>query len=92
MCSSDTVDREPADTCDDGVQAGGQDVAEKPERDPGLDHLRDAELGAAGGQHGLRERAQAGAEHDRQDRLGQALPPEQDRQAADEDRGELEVG
>ncbi len=75
------------------LRPAGQDVAAEAERDPATDHLRDAELRPAGATGHLREGAEAGAEHDGARRPARTVwPKNSDRDHADEDRRELEVG
>jgi hypothetical protein len=89
---ADAVDGEPADTGDDGVETGRQRVAEPAERDAREHHLRHAVLGAAGREHRMGERAEAGTDQDREGRLAERETEDSGGQHAQEDGGELEVG
>ena len=89
--AADAVDGEPADPGRHRVQPSRQDVADETERDPALDHLRDAEPWATAAQEALSERAEPRSKDDRQDRVPERLAEERDGDHPDEHRRELEV-
>jgi hypothetical protein len=90
--AADAVHREPADARRDRVQPGREHVPPVAEAEPGQHHLGHAVLRAAGRQDALRDRAAGRADHDGQHRLPEAEPERGDREDADKDRGELQVG
>ena len=77
--AADAVDREPADAGDQGVDPGGQGVAPVAEAAAAQHHLRYAVLRALGGQDALGDRAERGAEHDREERRPEAEAEERPR-------------
>jgi hypothetical protein len=90
--AADGVDREPADPGHQRHQRRGQRVAPEAERDPAEHHLRDAVVGAAGRERRVGQRAEPVADHDGERGLPEVQAERRNREHAEEDRGEFEVG
>ncbi len=72
---ADAVDGEPADAGDDGVEAGGEDVADEAEAGAAEHHLAEAGRRSPGREDALRDRAERRADDDGQRRLARTSAP-----------------
>ena len=90
-CAADAVDDKPADGTGEGVEAGGEDVAEEAERAAALHHHGHAELGTPRRQNPVGQRPERASDEDGERCLPEAEPEHGHAEHPDEDRGELEV-
>jgi hypothetical protein len=88
---ADAVHGQPAQTAQDGVEAGGKQVAAEAERLAAQRHLRQPRPWPPRGEHTVEHRAECVAQHQRGDGLPEAQPEDEHGEDPDEHGGELHV-